>query len=65
MPIYSIKNRNVCFHIFTRSRDGEGRGGRERERVQIYITLRFINAEAFGVHLATADGFNMPFWYVS
>lgn len=52
----------LCIH----QKQGWGvKGGREGGRMQIYIPLSFINAEVFGVHLATADSFNMPFRYVS
>lgn len=38
--------------------EGEGGG-----RMLMYIPVSFFNAEAFGVHLVTADSFNMPCWY--
>lgn len=46
-----------------------GRGERKRLRrgrgggMLMYIPVSFFNAEAFGVHLVTADSFNMPCWY--
>lgn len=50
-----------------RSPGAGGGEGRKKEIVGgmlMYIPFSFINAEAFGVHLATAGSFNMPFWYV-
>lgn len=58
----------ILMYVFILTPGAGGKEGGEKEvrrrRMLMYRPFSFINAEAFGVHLAAADSFNMTFWYV-